>query len=148
MEEVADQFNVTVEHVVDVCRRKLQSINGAKRFVCEQIRQLHDAGLITDSAAADGYALVESLFGTGTVIPAVSPEDGGVAFYWGAQEMAITICAYGDREFWWFVRGIGEQYSGWGDLPVDELRVSVAEFSAEVARRNPNWRETIDENRS
>lgn len=100
---------------------------------------------INAGMASRGRQLIEFLFKTHTVDASIAPEDDGLIFYWAARDMAITIEIFSSGDYWWSVRNIaGMSFSGSGsDLPLPELRYSLNQFSKEVERQNPNWRNIV-----
>lgn len=111
----------------------------------QSLSDLVDRGYIGVPVAVRGMMLIKYLFKQGTVDAAISPEEGGLIFYWAAAEMSITIEVVARGGFWWSVQDVtGQNYSGEGAaLPVAELAHSLTQFSKEVDRRNPCWRAAI-----
>lgn len=116
----------------------------ASKRGCAGIDLLVAEGYVNPTVAARGKALINFLFKTNTVDAAISPDDDGLAFYWAAQEMALTVIVY-QSTYWWSVRNIaGDSYSDTGvHLPLLDLEHSLNQFSKEVERRNPGWRSLI-----
>lgn len=108
------------------------------------IYQLVANGYVSSAIAARGKELIRFLFKPNSVDAAVSPDDDGLSFYWVAQEMSITIIVY-QSWYWWSVRNVaGDSYSDDGaHLPLIDLEHSLNQFSKEVERRNPEWRNVI-----
>ncbi|MCF1812009.1 hypothetical protein [Mycobacterium intracellulare] len=100
---------------------------------------------INAGMASRGRQLIEFLFKTHTVDASIAPEDDGLIFYWAARDMAITIQIFSSGDYWWSVRNIaGMSFSDSGsNLPLRELRYSLNQFSKEVERQNPNWRNIV-----
>lgn len=109
------------------------------------IKRLVAAGYIDIAMALRGRELIEVLFTSHTIDASIAPDDGGLIFYWAARDMAITVEIYPSAGYWWSVRNIGTQpYSGSGtDLPLQDLRYSLNQFTKEVERQNPNWRSVV-----
>ncbi|SKJ21815.1 hypothetical protein [Mycobacteroides abscessus] len=101
-------------------------------------------GYVSSAIAARGKELIRFLFKLNTVDATIAPDDEGLAFYWAAQEMSLTIIVY-QSTYWWSVRNVaGDSRSDEGtQLPLIELEHSLNQFSKEVERRNPEWRSLI-----
>jgi hypothetical protein len=94
-------------------------------------------GAIPLDIAVRGRELIKNLFENDTLCGTVAPDDGGLMFYWAAQEMSLTVIVYG-HTCWWSARNLGScgSFSGSGaDLPLDRLKNSLRWFSEEVVRR-------------
>lgn len=123
----------------------LQPVDDAKARGHAAISQLVADEYIDSVMASRGRQLIEVIFKTNTVDASIAPEDGGLIFYWAARNMAITIQIFPSAGYWWSVRNIAEvSYAdGGSDLPLQDLRHSVNQFSKEVERQNPNWRSIV-----
>lgn len=101
-------------------------------------------GYVSSAVAARGKELIRFLFKVNTVDATISPDDEGLAFYWAAQEMSLTIIVY-QSAYWWSVRNVaGDSLSDEGtQLPLINLKHCLNQFSKEVERRNPQWRSLI-----
>ncbi|MBE5406088.1 MULTISPECIES: hypothetical protein [Mycobacteriaceae] len=115
----------------------------AKRGNAE-IDDLIAHGYVSSTVAARGKELIRFLFKVNTVDATISPDDEGLAFYWAAQEMSLTIIVY-QSAYWWSVRNVaGDSHSDEGThLPLIDLEHCLNQFSKEVERRNPEWRSLI-----
>lgn len=99
-------------------------------------------GLIDVSSAERARQFVDVFFTPNTIYTSIAPDDGGITFYWRAQDMSVEIDIYPTEGYWWRVRNVAlENYTDHGkELPIEKLKHSLKMFSKEVDRLNPNWR--------
>ncbi|MFL0286902.1 hypothetical protein ACJH6J_25855 [Mycobacterium sp. SMC-18] len=126
------------------CSARNSATDAAQRAYAA-ISKLVAGRLIEASVAARAQQLIKFLFKANTVDASIAPEDGGLIFYWAAQEMSLTIEIYPSAGYWWCASNIsGYPLSGEGsELPLNELGNRLNHFSKEVERRNPRWRDII-----
>lgn len=105
------------------------------------LQLLLESGLITPALLEHGTVLLRDILKpnvrSGLVQPVICPDYDGLALYWAAQEMSVTVCTYPDEENWWAVNKVQEiTFQGNGRrLPTDELHEIIVKFSESVEAR-------------
>lgn len=105
------------------------------------LHALQREGYITAQMCRAGRDVIGMVIREDTVYPTISPDDGGVCFYWVAGDRSITIDLYPEGGVWQCVRN-GDSRQVWADGGIRrEMWDAIAEFSAAVEAANPTWRD-------
>lgn len=110
----------------------------------ETVDKLMRRGAINGNIAARARNLIDAIFTPNTVYATITPDDGGLIFYWKAGSMSIEIDMYAPDGYWWRVKNVAEinERDSGDELPLIELKHCLAHFSKEVDRVNPKWRDS------
>lgn len=127
-------------------RRREHDFDLASSRAIRDIESLWHEQYFDGAVRARAIKLVRTLFSRGTVYAAIAPDDGGVSFYWTAGKSSIEIDILPHGDYWWSIDDVAAaSFSDTGkELPLDDLRYSLKQFSKDVDTVNPHWRHLVE----
>lgn len=120
-------------------------LTGAARYVAYLLNSMSAYTPIDSVLELRAVETMEAVSDENTVYPSACTEpDGSVTLYWRGGTRGVELNIGAGDEYFYSVDGKYDEprmVEGEGELPLDELRLEIGDFSRYVYEQNPSWRE-------